>query len=239
MPAPVVCPTCGSSLDIPAELLGRQVRCASCGSIFTPPGDPGRPPAEPAYDRPQKRSRLGCLWALLGVAVLSGACCCGGCFALYHYIENPKFQPYTAPDQSYTVSFPGAPSPVNRFGPTGKKIAGTDYHRAFPVERFFVEYVTLSPAEAKEDPQKVLNAACDTWLSTVPGGTEVRRYARDVDGHPAMDLFVETGGFQQNNLYVRVVIAGDRVYSVGVSGQIMTDHKHGDEFLDSFHPAKK
>jgi len=93
-------------------------------------------------------------------------------------------------------------------------------------------FLNLSPAEAKEDPQKVLNAACDTWLGTAPGGTEVRRYARDVDGHPAMDLFVETGGFQQNNLYVRVVIAGDRVYSVGVSGQIMTDHKHGDEFLD-------
>ena len=46
MPAPVVCPTCGSSLDIPPELIGRQVRCASCGSVFTPAGDPGRPPAE-------------------------------------------------------------------------------------------------------------------------------------------------------------------------------------------------
>jgi hypothetical protein len=228
-------------LDIPAELLGRQVRCASCGSIFTPPGDPGRPSAEPAYDRPQRRSRLGCLWALLGVAVLSGACCCGGCFALVHYVDNPTFQPYTAPDQSYTAAFPGTPAIVNRFGLTGKKITGADVHRTFPAERFFVEYVILSPAEAKEDPQKLLTIACDQWLATVPGGQEARRYARDLDGFSAMDLFVSHDSVfnQNNNLLVRVVKVDDRLYSVGVSGQITSDQKHGDEFLDSFHPTKK
>jgi hypothetical protein len=242
MPTPVVCPSCGSSLDIPAELLGSPVRCASCASVFTPPGEPGAVPARPDSVPPRlpaRRSRRGCLWASVALVGLTGFCCCGGCFFLFQYVDNPKFQPYTAPDQSYSAKFPGTPSPVNRTGPTGKKLAGADYRRDFPVERFFVEYAALSPAEAKEDPQKVLNAACDTWLATVPGGQEVRRYPRDVDGHPAMDLFVETGGFQQNNLYVRVVIAGDRLYSVGIAGQIMTEHRHGDEFLDAFRPGKK
>jgi hypothetical protein len=242
MPAPVVCPTCGSSLDIPPDLLGRQVRCASCGSVFTPAGDPGRPPAEPAYDRPRPRSRLGCLWALLGVAVLSGACCCGGCVALVHFADNPTLEPYTAPDQSYTASFPGTPGAVNRFSPTGKKVTGVDVNRNIPAERFFVEYVVLSPAELKEDPQKLLNTACDQWLATVPGGQEARpRYARDFDGFPAMDLFVSHDGLfnQNNNLLVRVVKVNDRLYSVGVAGQITADQKHGDEFLDSFHPQTK
>src|SRR5262245_7625936 len=242
MPSLVVCPTCGSSLDIPAELLGRPVRCASCGSIFTPPGEAGAAVARPDYvpePLPRRRSRAGCVWAIVGVVALSGFCCCGGCIAPVPYIDNPTFRPYEPPDKSYTVNFPRPPGVVSRPRPTGKKTARAGYDRRFPVERFFVEYVTLSPAEKKDDPQKVLNAACDTWLSTVPGGKEARRYARDVDGCPAMDLFVETGGFQQNNLYVRVLIAGDRLYSVGVSGQIMTDHRHGDEFLDSFHPKGK
>jgi hypothetical protein len=241
MSAPVVCPTCGSSLDIPAELLGRQVRCASCGSIFTPPGDPGRAAPDPAYDRPRKRSRLGCLWALLGVAVLSGACCCGGCFAFVHYLDNPTYQPYTAPDQSYTAVFPGSPGVVDRLGPTGKKVTGVQVNRNFPAERFFIESVVLEPAETKQDPQKLLNTACDQWLATVPGGQEARRYARDVDGFPAMDLFVSHDSVfnQNNNLLVRVMKVNDRLYSVGVSGQITSDQKHGDVFLDAFHPTKK
>jgi hypothetical protein len=176
---------------------------------------------------------------MLAFGLFSGICCCGGGFALMNYIDNPTFKPYTAPDQSYSVSFPGDPTAVNRFGPTGKKVAGTEYRRDFPQERFFVEYVTLTPIEGKEDAQKILAATCDAWLATVPGGKEVRRYARDVDGHPAVDLFVQTDGFQQHNLYVRVIKVGDRVYSVGVSGQIMTDHKHGDTFLDSFKPVGK
>jgi hypothetical protein len=175
------------------------------------------------------------------MAVLSGVCCCGGCFALYQFAENPTFEPYTAPDQSYTASFPGTPGVVNRFDPKGKKVTGADATRDFPAERFFVEYVTLSPAEAKEDPQKLLNTACDVWLATVPGGKEAKRYTRDLDGFPAIDLFVDHAGLfnQNNNLLVRVVKVNDRLYSIGVSGQITADQKHGDEFLDSFHPQAK
>jgi hypothetical protein len=62
---------------------------------------------------------------------------------------------------------------------------------------------------------------------------------REVDGYPAVDLFIDTGPFGQNSLYVRVMKVGAKVYSVGVDGQIRPEQKHGDLFLESFHPAAK
>ncbi|HEY2784778.1 MAG TPA: hypothetical protein VGJ05_07355 [Fimbriiglobus sp.] len=243
MPTPVVCPSCGSSLDIPAELFGGPVRCANCSTVFTAPagstGERTGPPADRFPDRPRKRSRSGCVWGILAVTLLSGFCCCGGCFALVNYIDNPNFQPYTAPDKSYTVSFPGTPTPLNRFGPTGRKVEGAECRRDFPKERYFVQYATLTPAEFKEGDQKLLNATCDAWLATVAGGKEDRRQMRDVDGNPAIDLFIDTGVFGMNNLYVRIMKVGNRIYSIGIDGQIRPENKHGDAFLDSFQPAKK
>lgn len=238
MPTPIACPRCGTSLDVPDNLMDGPVRCANCGTVFNPPTVPGAVATVHPADRPKAKSRSGCLWTALAAAIFGGFCCCGGCFALINYVDNPTFKPYSAPDQSYTVSFPGDATPVKRFG-VGGQVVGAECTRLFPQERFFVEYLTLTPAEAREDARKKLGTICDGWLATVPGGREVRRYDREVEGHPAIELFVQTDGLQQNNLYVRVIRVGDRVYSVGISGQIMAEHKHGDEFLDSFKPTPK
>src|SRR5262245_33124561 len=136
----VACPRCNSSLDIPAELMEGPVRCANCATVFNPPTMPGAVATVHASDRPRPRSRMGCVWGLLGTAMLGGFCCCGGCFALVQYVDHPKFQPYSPPDQSYTVSFPGVPRGISRPSPSGKQVAGAEYQRDFPSERFFVEY---------------------------------------------------------------------------------------------------
>ena len=44
MPRPVTCPHCREELDIPAEYRGREVKCAACERVFTPPVD-AQPPA--------------------------------------------------------------------------------------------------------------------------------------------------------------------------------------------------
>jgi hypothetical protein len=239
MPTPVSCPRCGSNLDVPDELMAGPVRCANCATVFNPPQVPGAVSTVHPSDRPRKKSRSGCLWGLLAVGLFCVFGCCGTCVALFQYIENPTLKPYTAPDQTYSVSFPDTPSPVDKFGPAGKKVSGVEATRVFPKERFFVEYSTVTKAEAFDDPKKLLAALCDAWVKSISGGKELKRYAHEVDGYPAIDLFVDTGQFGQNSLYVRVIKVGDRLYSVGVEGQIRPEHKHGDDFLDTFHPAEK
>lgn len=39
----LTCPTCGKSLNIPADLMGKQVKCFACMAILTPE-EPGYKP---------------------------------------------------------------------------------------------------------------------------------------------------------------------------------------------------
>src|SRR5229473_5194859 len=58
----VDCPSCTRKLRLPADLLGRMVRCANCGGTFEArePAAPSQLPPAPelaAPDRPSQRSR--------------------------------------------------------------------------------------------------------------------------------------------------------------------------------------
>src|SRR4051812_11148209 len=105
MSRPVVCPHCGEELDIPSELRGRDVRCASCRNIFHAAADAPAPPrasraasgrVQPGRDEPgrstddddrapwddsprrRRKSRMRWLWAMLGCGgVLAFVGCCG------------------------------------------------------------------------------------------------------------------------------------------------------------------
>ena len=50
MPRPVVCPKCREELDIPPELRGGDVRCASCATVFTPAVEPDDRPSARGWD---------------------------------------------------------------------------------------------------------------------------------------------------------------------------------------------
>src|SRR5437868_1368179 len=62
----IACPTCGKSLNVPADLLGKKVKCSSCQGVFTaeaesapaPADEPERRPArDEGEDRPRRRPR--------------------------------------------------------------------------------------------------------------------------------------------------------------------------------------
>src|SRR5271165_879955 len=47
MPSVIVCPACRNSLRLPDELLGRKVRCPTCGEAFQSTAAPSMPSAPP------------------------------------------------------------------------------------------------------------------------------------------------------------------------------------------------
>jgi hypothetical protein len=153
------------------------------------------------------------------------------------YIDNPKFEPFTPAEGGYSVEFPGAPSTFSRPGLDGKASRGVEFNREMPQERYFVEFIRLSQAEQKMDPQKLLGAAADSWTKATPNVRDEQRSPRDVNGYPAIELVLRQGQFQGATL-IRVIKVNDRLYSVGVSGQIQPEHNRGYKFLDSFKPDK-
>ncbi len=55
MPEIVKCPTCDRALRVPDELLGQQVKCSNCQSVFTaalPQDEPAAPPPDRVRDEP-------------------------------------------------------------------------------------------------------------------------------------------------------------------------------------------
>src|SRR5262245_26965826 len=56
----ISCPTCGKMLNVPADLLGKKVKCSACQGIFTAeaesaPAPPPPPPREEEAERPSQR----------------------------------------------------------------------------------------------------------------------------------------------------------------------------------------
>src|SRR5437867_928663 len=62
MPDIVACPQCRKALTVPDHLLGSQVQCPGCGTVFTAGADANPPPPPPALeparfeDEPRRRS---------------------------------------------------------------------------------------------------------------------------------------------------------------------------------------
>jgi|GEM_PF-4406999 len=81
--APVTCPTCQASLPVPAELIGRTIRCGQCQTEFEAVATPRQrvtpgPPAAPRYfrrheecDREIAREKAGIVgfWMMLAGAL--------------------------------------------------------------------------------------------------------------------------------------------------------------------------
>lgn len=48
MPIQINCPSCNRALRVPDELLGKNVKCPTCGTTFTASAEPSPPDEEPA-----------------------------------------------------------------------------------------------------------------------------------------------------------------------------------------------
>lgn len=149
MSRPVVCPHCGEELDIPSELRGRDVRCASCRNIFTAATDSPPPPratragspasarttARPTYDddrapwdelgrdvlagRRATRKMMHRLMLFLGCGGLLVFIGCCGCGFVAMQIENPEFVTHESPKGRFVAGFPEKPLEAQRVGDDG------------------------------------------------------------------------------------------------------------------------
>lgn len=75
------CPACQKDLRVPDDLLGKEVKCPMCMTIFTVPGLEGRPaPLDPVPRRdPLERSADLDDCPFCGEAVRVGARVCSNC----------------------------------------------------------------------------------------------------------------------------------------------------------------
>lgn len=260
MTTPVTCPSCGETLDIPNDLLGGQVRCASCRHVFTapPPADrlphdvptdrrADRPPADDSYRvddydadprrrRPKRGGLPAIVWVLLGGFVLGTCACCGGFGYLVARMMNPDLEPYRSPDGRFTTKFPGEAKagtrPTGRDGESAKSVQASRYIIGPVDETYFVYYVDLTPAERKT-PTKVADELAE-GLVRASGGQQVGRQSRrGHHGHDAADVSIRLP--DGKHTIARVVVADGRGYVIGVTGP---GNPGGapwvDEFLDAF-----
>jgi hypothetical protein len=259
MPRPVTCPHCGEPLDVPAEYRGREVRCAACDRVFTPPSDDlptasrvgrdwddaPRRPARDDYDRfddrwddrPRRRRKASTawIWALLAGVLFVCVLPCGGFIALGVVVAFPDFQPYTSPDGKFRADFPGTPTRYTHKLGDGTDRTAVEFKREFADELYFVRHSELSAGDARAGANAALEEACRKALAEKPGSTEVTRSTSTHDGYPAADLTINhpDGGMT----IVRLVVAGRRVYAVGITSSdqwIGTDDPRVEHFLNSF-----
>ena len=267
MPAPVICPSCGERLDIPADLRGTPVRCAACMTVFTPPPAdaadaadvppvrPARPAARPrpptedgdeypddrARPRRRKRGGLGWVWVLFGGLGLTTCACCGGCGALVWFVENPTVQAYSSDEGRFAVEFPGPAYPKRLPLGDGEPMKGVESRRDMFQESYFVHYTDLPARRVKDGSEKVLEEAAAEFLKTVRPGQSTKQLGTHA-GYPAMDVVVHPPGPFETGTVARVVLVGRRLYVVGVTGQVMPETARVERFFHSFQvtdPADK
>jgi uncharacterized protein YbaR (Trm112 family) len=238
------CPQCRNELDVPDHLFGGPVRCASCMTVFTP-GDeipvvvprqatPRRD--EPVYDdEPTPRRSRTWLWVLLAGSLLISCTCIASCAGLFGVLTNPKMKPYTSDDGRFMASFPGDPKPIIKTADEGRDVGGVECLREMPSdERYFVEFVVLTPEELKQDPQTLAESSLKKWVQNLEG-TILETNKVDHKGLPASQILGQLTIFK-GNLVARAVRDGDRMYIVGVSGGIMPWDRRVATFLEDFTP---
>jgi hypothetical protein len=258
MSRPVVCPQCGEELDIPSELRGREVRCATCRTVFTAAADSpappratraatGRPlPSRPLDDdrapwdeSPRRRRKSGMTWLwvlLLGGGGLTCLGCCGcGIFAVN--LDNPNLVPHESQKGRFAAGFPATPLEAQRVGEDGVTRECTESTRELFLgaeETYFVHYRDL-PAAPKDEAarQAALDAAGDREVAKYPGSRQESRTKTTLGGDPAVDVYVAHP--DTSLTYVRLVLSGKRLYAVGISGPGLDPQSMRlKKFLDSF-----
>jgi LSD1 subclass zinc finger protein len=257
MPA-VNCPTCREELDIPNELVGREVRCAACQNIFTVPVVSSRlsvpvvsrraPQTDDDENRsledgepltsPRRKPGSSFGWILMIFGLLS--CCgvgCGGFGVLMAIMMNPNFKPYTADDGSFTAIFPGKVTTNTDKTDDGQTRFIAETRRKLPPEYYYIQHV---PVIKKDDAETILKGAADKSVKQVVGGVEMRRSSTTIDGYPAVDQMIEHGNGQQVTL-VRHILVGKRLYTIGIVGTNGLDFviDYVDKYFSGFQVKKK
>jgi hypothetical protein len=183
---------------------------------------------------------------LLGGLGLLSCVCCGGCGALLWYLENPTFESYTDPDGRFSVELPGPPIPqriVLRDGDPPLK--GVEARRETAQETYFVLVGEVpKPPRNDDDVNDFLQkAATDLAAAKVRPGQPTTTRPLLHGNYPAVEVHVQFAPLEPaTGLVARVILAENRLYAIGVIGQIIPEQDRVGHFLQSLQipePAKK
>jgi LSD1 subclass zinc finger protein len=242
MPA-VNCPTCREELDIPNELVGRDVRCATCQNIFTVPEVSSRSNVPvvsrrtPQADDIENRSLEDGERSTSKRRKAGSSVGWGGFGVLMAIMMNPNFKPYTADDGSFTAIFPGKVTTTTDKTDDGQTRFSVETRRKLPPEYYYIQHIEITK---KNDAEKTLKDVADKAVKQVVGGVEMRRSSTTIDGYPAVDQLIEHGNGQQVTL-VRHILVGKRLYTIGIVGTNGLDFviDYVDKFFSGFQVKKK
>ena len=252
----VTCPKCRDQLDVPVELRGQPVKCATCQTVFTVPhassaeppvarpsrsGSRGRPREyEDGGDRPAKRSN-GTVWFLLfGTAVVCGAIA-AGCAGVAIWAYNPTMELHKSDDGKFQIEFPAPAQPFTEAGDKGAVVKGVEARLPMNDSRFFVKYSDRSRKQAGQDAEATLADVAKAEIAALAGGVEVGRSVTTHAGHPALDVQIDQGSqFAKRVTILRIVLAGSRIYVLGTQGQNQLPQLwYVQRFFISFQPSEK
>lgn len=265
MPRAVVCPNCLVELDIPEELFGQPVRCATCATVFTPSQVAAAPVARPrrSLDRAESRNTAldevqpgrprakpsGAGRGLFAVVSLLlagtfGVCClgCVGLLVVGQRLDDPAMQAYKSPDGQFEAVFPGVPSPAPLTLSDGTKLLGVAHSRRMMGQEFdncSVRYFDL-PKAPKTDAAR--DAVLATTAKAVVGARAfdftVDQEKTTVDGYPALEITAQDAD-PQVEMYARIVLADKRVYVVTYEGRgLAPQSQRLDKFWTAFRVLK-
>ena len=232
------CPRCGDALDIPVELLGKPVRCASCSTVFTPTaGDtiPTAPRARRTVDRPRpsafdideppRPKSNAWVWLMLLLLVVAFGGIVLLCTGWMNRIVNPTMTVHDSAEGKFRVALPGTPTLVTQNDDKGRPVIGLQSVRAMNQETYQVLSAELPAAAKKVDRNdeaavdKLLADLAKRHLPGLSAGTEVQRQTQTVSKNPTLDvLFHQGGGLMTRVTVARLVVADGRVYLLSVQG---------------------
>lgn len=253
------CPRCGDALDIPVELLGKPVRCASCNTVFTPTAadaiptaprarrsaDRPRPSPFDDYDEPTRPKSNGWVWVVMLLLVLLFGGLVMVCTGWMGRIVNPKMTVHESAEGKFRVALPGTPTPVTRNDDQGRPVIGLQAVRTVNQETYLVLSAELPAAAKKVDlsddtaRDELLAELARRHLPGLAAGTEARRQTQTVSKNPTLDvMFHQGGGLMKQVTVVRLVVANGRVYLLSVQGGNLEPHMwYVRRFFNSFEPG--
>ena len=250
----VTCPNCRDQLDVPTEFRGRPVKCATCQTVFEVPSGPGSDPPvarasraprprDPDYDaRPRKRGN-GIVWFLLfGTLVVCGGMA-AGCAGFCYWMYNPPMTLHKSEEGKFQVEFLAEPQPFTQTGDKGAVVKGLEARRETNETRFFVKYFdTPKRIKGKEDDvDAALEDLAKAEVAGLAAGGVSQRQITTHAGFPAIDVLLEQGSqFMKRVTVLRIVMAGPRIYVLGVQGQnLMPQIWYVQRFFLSFQVTDK
>jgi hypothetical protein len=251
----VSCPRCGDTLDIPTDLLGTSVRCASCRTVFTPtPADsiptasramrPVPPPREFAFEDPPPRKSNAWVWVLVLVLVGVFGGLVAVCTGLVRRVMNPAMVVQTSEEGRFRVAMPGTPTPTSRTADKTGVLSGLQSVRPENQETYLVmsaelpkDLRKLDPAKP-EDAEKLQAELAKRFLPLPAAGSEVERETRSHGEYPAIDvMYHQGGGLMKQVTVARLLVAEGRVFLLAVDGMNLEPRVwYVRRFFTSFEP---